>query len=99
MEKARKKRAGARAYSEEVVELLEKRGEEKLRDAKGGQRESILGDEGRGNITKGYAAKRINELIISRGGETPSLSPRCDAMRCVALRCVAFYRIDGNRRG
>lgn len=94
MEKARKKRAGARAYSEEVVELLEKRGEEKLRDAKGGQRKSVLSDEGRGNITKGYAAERINELIISRGGEI--LSPmRRNALRYVASRSIASMATAG----
>lgn len=91
VEKARKKRAGARAYSEEVVELLEKRGEEKPRDAKGGQRESVLGDEGR-NITKVHAAKRINELIIPRGG-VRFPPPPSDTTQCVALRYVASRSI------
>lgn len=60
MEK-REKRARVRAYSEEVVELLEKRGEEKPRDeGRTTGKRSVTEDEEYNKRTRGQTYKRIN---------------------------------------
>lgn len=76
-----KKSTGARerACSEEVVEVLEKRGEEKDERRRTDNGRAVTENEEHNKRTN--AAKCINELIITHGGVIP--------MRCITLRSIA----------